>query len=79
MGGIVRNAYGKGIVAISAPLGSQMNHYAEVSAARHTIKLSRDMGIRNLWLKGDSKNIIYCLNEKNKPTWTIESIIGDCI
>lgn len=37
------------------------------------------LGVKNLWLEGDSKNIIDYLNEKNEPTWTIVNIIEECI
>ena len=51
----------------------------EAIAAHQTIKLAKDTGARYLWLEGDSKNIIDCLNGKNKPTWTMENIINECI
>ena len=38
-GGIIRNTHGKGIVAISATLGMQTNHYAETFVAHQTLKL----------------------------------------
>ena len=78
-GGIIRNNYGKGIAMVVAPLGTQTNHYAEAIVAHYIIKLAKDMGVRKLWLEGDLKNFIDCLNEKNKPTWTTENIIQECI
>lgn len=51
----------------------------EVSAAHQSLKLARDTGVINLWLEGDSKNIIDCLNEKNEPMWMIVNIIKECI
>jgi ribonuclease HI len=56
-----------------------MNHYAEASAALHTLRLARDTGVKHLWLEGDSKNIIDCLIKKTKPAWTIDNLIGECI
>ena len=37
------------------------------------------MGVNFLWLEGDSKNIIDCLNGRNKMTWMMTNIIGECI
>ena len=34
-------------------------------------------GIEQLWLEGDSLNIINCILGVTKPSWTIESIIED--
>ena len=47
--------------------------------AHQTLKLAQDMEVKNLWLEGDSKNIINYLNEKNEPTWMIVNIIKECI
>ena len=79
VGVIIRNNFGKGIVVVASPLGTQINHYAEARATHYTIKLALDMGMKKHWLKGDSKNVIYFLKEKNKPTWTIKKIIEYCI
>lgn len=79
IGGIIRNDHGKGIAAITVPLGMQTNHFSEVFAAHQTNKLAKEIGVRNLWLEGDSKNIINYLNEKNLPTWTIANIINESI
>ena len=76
-GGIIRNSLGGGITAISLPLGHQTNHLAEASATRHVVKLALALGIDNLWLEGDSLNIINCILGITKPSWTIFSIIED--
>ena len=68
---------GGGIAAFSSPIGHQTNHLAEASAARLTVKLALDSGIEQLWLEGDSLNIINCILGVTKPSWTIESIIED--
>ena len=51
----------------------------EASAARITVKLALATGIEQLWLEGDSLNIINCILGVTKPSWTIESIIEDLI
>lgn len=79
VGGIIRNAHGKGIATVSAPLGMQTNNYAETIMAHQTIKLAWDTGVKNIWLEGDSKSIIDYLNEKNEPMWMIMNIIQNCI
>ena len=43
------------------------------------IKLAQDIGIHKLWLEGDSKNIIDCLNKKTEPTWMVGNIIEESI
>lgn len=45
--------------------------------ARLTVKLALDLRIEQLWLEGDSLNIINCILGVTKPSWTIESIIED--
>ena len=62
-GRIIKNSHGVGEVAFSYPLGNQTNHFVEASAALHTVKLALIVGVDNLWLEGDSLNIINCLNE----------------
>ena len=74
-GGIIRNCHGRGVVALSYPLGNQINHYIEASATLHTVKLALDVGVKKLWLKGDSNNIIRCIKGALHPTQTIANII----
>ena len=45
-----------------------MNHYAKASVALHAIKLALTIGIKNLWLEGDSLNIIKCLKGCSHPS-----------
>ena len=38
VGGVIRNTFGKGIVLLVAPLGTQTNHYVEAIVDHYTIK-----------------------------------------
>lgn len=76
-GGLIRNNYGGGVVDFSYLLGHQMNHFSKASAARQIVKLTLAFGIENLWLEGDSLNIINYLNSLTTPSWTIANIIKE--
>ena len=52
-----------------------MNHFTEASVACHIVKLALAFGIENLWLEGDSLNIINCLNGHLLPSWTIVNVV----
>ena len=54
-----------------------MNHFAEAKATYQSIKLAFDMGIKKLWLEGDSKNIINCINRISQPSWLIAKLIEE--
>lgn len=54
-----------------------MNHFVEASAASHIVKLALASRIDNLWLEGDSLNIINCLIGYAKPLWTIANTIEE--
>ena len=75
--GIIRNSHKVGIAALSYPIRNQTNHFAEASAAYHIVKLAVKVGINNLWLEGDSLNIINCLKGVVPPSWTIQNIIEE--
>ena len=76
-GRVIRNNFGGGVAAFSLPLGFQTNHFAEASSACQTIKLAFEMGIKKLWLEGDSNNIINCIKHISHPSWTIANIIEE--
>jgi ribonuclease HI len=76
-GGIIRNRFGVGVAAIFFPLGHQTNHFAKASAALHVIRVAENIGVRNLWLEGDSNNIIHCIRGETDPSWTISNIIEE--
>lgn len=62
-GGIVRNFARSCLVAVAGPLGSQTSHYAD-STALNTLIIAKNLNHDNLWLEGDSLNIIKCLKGK---------------
>ena len=74
---MIRNDNGNCIAAFSLPLGFQTNHYAEANATRNAVKLAFEVGVSNLWLEGDSKNIIECIIGKSPPSWTIANLIEE--
>ena len=74
---MIRNDYGDCIVAFSLPLGFQTNHYAEANTTCNAVKLAFEVGVTNLWLEGDSKNIIECIIGKSPPSWMIANLIGE--
>ena len=76
-GGIIRNNHGIGIAALSYPIENQTNHFAKASATYHTTKLALKEGINNLWLEGDSLNIINCLKGVVSPSWKIQNLIEE--
>ena len=76
-GGIIGNNYRGGVADFSLPLGFQTNHFVEASVACHIVKLALDMGIKNLWLEGDSNNIIRCMKGITQPSWSIANLIEE--
>ena len=76
-GGIIRNFHGVGEADFSYPLRNQTNHFAEARAALHIVKLALTIGFNNLWLEGDSLNIINCLNGSILPSWTIDNVVEE--
>jgi ribonuclease HI len=76
-GGVIQNFYGECQVAFSMPIGTQTNHVAEARAACESVKIATEMGVKNLWLEGDSKNILDCIQGKTQPSWTILNIIEE--
>lgn len=74
-GGVIRNGVIFCIGVVAFPLGNQTNHLAENMGTLQAIKLAHNLGVKLLWLEGDSKNIINCLLGKHQPSWTIKNII----
>ena len=64
---------------MTIPLGSQTNHIVEASAALHGLIYAKSMNLRNIWVEGNSLNIINCLNKITQPSWTINNIIFKAI
>lgn len=76
-GGIIRNEFGDEVAAFSLLLGFQTNHFLKASAACHVVKLAFEVGVTNLWLVGDSNNIIKSLNGKYHYSLSIANLINE--
>ena len=63
------------LIAISIPIGISTSHKVEATTALYTIRLAMDFGYQNLWMEGDSLNIINMLNNNSPVSWTIEGSI----
>lgn len=74
-GGVIQNGVGFCIGVMVFPLGNQTNHLAEAMGTLQAIKLAHNLGVKLLWLEGDSKNIINCLLGKHQASWMIKNII----
>lgn len=66
-GGVIRESFGNFLGTMATPLGSQTNHLVEAAGAFYIINLAQSLNFKNLWLEGDSKNIIDCLLGKSPP------------
>lgn len=76
-GGVIRNENGDSIAAFTLSLGFQTNHFVEANATCNAVKLAFQIGVTNLWLKGDSSNIIKCINGNSYPSLMIANLINE--
>ena len=76
-GGVLRDHMGNFIDAIAIPIGRTNSHIAEATTALYTMRIAVDLGCPNLWLEGDSLNIVNILNKKSSSSWTIEASIKE--
>lgn len=76
-GVVIRNSKGDFVGGMAIPLGCQTNHVAEASTALYGLTCAKDMNLKNIWIEGDSLNIINCLKKINPPSWTISNIISN--
>ena len=74
-GGVLRDHYRIVVDSMSIPIGHSTSYKAEAIAALYTVKMAVETGYRNLWLEGNSLNIINMLNNKNMVTWNIDGSI----
>lgn len=74
-GGVLRDHVGNVIYAITVPIGHSNSHISEATTSLYTIKIAVDLGYPDLWLEGDSLNIVNILNKKNSISWTIEATV----
>lgn len=71
-GGVLRDHYGNFVLAVVLPLGSQSNHFVEAIGAFLVIDIASKLNIKNIWIEGNSKNIIECLLGNFPPSWKIK-------
>ena len=74
---VIKNSHGYGIAAITFPLGHQTNHYVEACVALQTTKLAKEVGVKSIWLEGDSNNIIKCLRGEHPLSWSIKNMMEE--
>lgn len=74
-GGVLRDHTSRIVDAIAIPIGIPTSHKAEATTTLYTMGLVVDASYHNIWMEGDSLNIINMLNNKNLVTWTIEGSI----
>ncbi len=65
----------KDVIAI--PIGRTNSHIAEATTTLYTMKIAVDLGCPNLWLEGDSLNIVNILNNKSSISWSIDATIKE--
>lgn len=76
-GGVLRDSTCNFMGVVATPLGVQTNHMVEATGAYYIINLAMGIKCKNLWLEGDSKNIIDSLCGRSQPTWLIKNWIED--
>ncbi len=57
-GVMIRNSNGDFVGGMAIPLGCQTNHVVEASVALYGLIYAKDLNLKNIWIKGDSLNII---------------------
>ena len=67
-GGVIINYHRYGIAMVTFPLGHQTNYYVEACVALQITKLAKEVGVKILWLEGDSNNIIKCIRGEHPPS-----------
>ena len=73
---VIRNSNGDFVGGMAITLGCQTNHVAKASAALYGLMYAKDLNLANIWVEGDSLNIINCFKNIYPPSWTISNIIS---
>ena len=76
-GGVLRDHTCRIIHAITIPIGISTSHKVEEMVALYNMRLAVETSYQNLWMEGDSLNIINMLNGKSLITWSIEAILTE--
>ena len=66
--GVLRDHYSRVLDAIAIPMGKYTGHKEEATTALFIMRMLIEFGFKNLWLEGDSLNIINMLNKKSLIT-----------
>lgn len=74
-GGVLRNHYNTVVDVFAIPIGKSTSHKVEATISLFTIRMAVESGFWNIWLEGDSLNIINILNNKSLINWIIEGSI----
>lgn len=74
-GDVLRDHYSRVVDSIAIPIGKSTDHKAEAMIALFTMRMAAKSSFQNIWLEGDSLNIINMLNNKSLITWSIEGSI----
>jgi len=72
-GGVLRDHTCRIVDAIAIPIGISTSHKVEAMKTLYTMRLAMESSYHNLWMEGDSLNIINILNKKSPITWSIEA------
>ena len=75
-GVVIRNFNGDFVGGMAIPLGCQTNHVVEASTALYGLMYAKDLNLFNVWIEGDSLNIINFLKKIYPASWTISNIIS---
>lgn len=76
-GGVLRDHNFRVVDVVVFSIGISTSHREEVFMALFTVRKVGEMGIRKLWLEGNSLNIVNMINNNYSVTWNIEMIIEE--
>ncbi len=72
---VLRDHYSRVVDAIAIPIGQSTGHKAKATKFLFMIRMDVEYEFPNLWLEGDSLNIVNMLNSKSMISWSIEGSI----
>lgn len=76
-GGLIRDDMENCLIVVVIPIGVQTNHVMEAMDLLQTLKIIKKEMAQNVWIEGDSTNILKCINKITKPSWSIKAIIKE--
>ena len=75
-GGILRDKYGRLVIAFTTPHGEGTNNKAEIEAAMFCLTWAIELGYRNIILEIDSQLVLHWILKKSLPQWNIITQFG---